>query len=99
MFFEKNLTVADIIKETAAEQRHTTLRIHNRWQEIHKAEYDCSYRLVAKYVRTRKKEIYNQYKNVYLPLRHIPAEAQVDFGQADFLKNKLRIYSCFLQPG
>ena len=73
-----------LLKKPRRKQRHTTLRIHNRLQEMHKAEYDCSYRLVAKYVRARKREIYNQYKNFYLPLRHIPAEAQVDLVKQTF---------------
>ena len=48
--------------------------------------FSCSYRTVAGYVAPKKKEIYGN-KQAYLPLEHIPGEAQVDFGDADFYEN------------
>jgi hypothetical protein len=38
--------------------------------------------LVAEYVSERKKELYSQQNQFYMPLVHIPGEAQVDFGEA-----------------
>ena len=50
-------------------------------------DYDCSYRLVAAYVAEKKKELRLKQREGYLPLKHHPGEAQVDFGYADFYEN------------
>ncbi len=70
-------------------QRHTALRVFKRLGEIF-SDFDCSYRLVALYVAEKKKELYGQQNQFYMPLVHIPGEAQVDFGEADFIENGKR---------
>ena len=77
-------------KRERKKQRHTAMRVYNRLREIHGSGFDCSYRLVAKYVSERKKELYSQQNQFYMPLVHIPGEAQVDFGEADFFENNRR---------
>ncbi|CAM4431565.1 Integrase catalytic domain-containing protein [Paenibacillus alkaliterrae] len=64
-------------------QRHTAQRVYNRLAEHYGEDFTCSYRTVAAYVATRKKNIYGKQAG-YLPLEHIPGEAQVDFGDADY---------------
>jgi transposase len=73
-------------KRARRKQRHTAKRIYDRLVEKYKDDFDCSYRTVAGYVSAKKKEIYGDRK-AYLPLEHIPGEAQVDFGDADFYEN------------
>jgi len=93
----KRLSKLDPFKETITKwleddkkrrnkQRHTAKRIHDRLKEEYKDEYDCSYRLVANYVKRKKKEIYSTEPDFFIPLQHVPGEAQVDFGQADFIE-------------
>lgn len=67
-------------------QRHTAKRIYTRLIELHGETFGCSYRLVAHYVKDKKEQLYGK-KDSYLPLIHIPGEAQVDFGEADFYEN------------
>ena len=71
-------------KKARKKQRHTALRVFNRLDAIYGPEFDCSYRLVAMYVTKKKKALYSQESQFYMPLEHIPGEAQVDFGEADF---------------
>jgi transposase len=73
-------------KRARRKQRHTAKRIYERLAEKYKYDFNCSYRTVAGYVAEKKKEIYGE-KKAYLPLEHIPGEAQVDFGDADFYEN------------
>ena len=73
-------------------QRHTALRVFKRLQEKHGGSFDCSYRLVATYVAQKRKELYGQNKEFYFALEHKPGEAQVDFGEADFLENGVRCH-------
>ena len=54
--------------------------------ETYKDDFNCSYRTVAAYVAMKKKELFSE-KNGFLPLEHVPGEAQVDFGDADFYEN------------
>ncbi|UMZ72532.1 hypothetical protein [Natranaerofaba carboxydovora] len=77
-------------KHERRKQRHTAKRIYNRLKDIYAEEFDCSYRLVAAYVKERKLKIYNGEGDFYLPLQHIPGESQVDFGQADFYERGIR---------
>lgn len=65
-------------------QRHTAQRVYDRLVELHGKDFTCSYRTVAGYVASRKREIYSKTKSASLPLEHIPGEAQVDFGESDF---------------
>jgi len=74
-------------KVTWNKQRHTAKRIFKRLQQECKNDFNCSYRTVAGYVSLKKKEIFGKLNAAYLPLEHIPGEAQVDFGKADFYLN------------
>lgn len=70
-------------KKYHKKQRHTALKVFDRLEEKF-PEFDCSYRLVATYVAEKKKTLYSQESQFYMPLVHIPGEAQVDFGKAAF---------------
>lgn len=74
-------------KKARRKQRHTAKRVYDRLRAQFKDEFNCSYRTVAGYVAVKKKEIFGKEKDGYLPLEHIPGEAQVDFGEADFYLN------------
>jgi len=73
-------------KKAKRKQRHTAKRVYDRLVAKYSKDFDCSYRTVAGYVAEKKKEIFNK-KEGFLPLEHIPGEAQVDFGDADFYEN------------
>jgi len=73
-------------KKHKRKQRHTAKRVYNRLVEEYGEQFDCSYRTVAGYVALKKKELY-QKDTCMIPLEHIPGEAQVDFGHADFYEN------------
>lgn len=75
-------------KQYRKKQRHTARRIFARLAEKYPA-FDCSYRLVASYVAEKKLELYGE-SRFYMPLRHIPGEAQVDFGAAEFYERGTR---------
>lgn len=72
-------------KKAKRKQRHTAKRVYWRLKN-EKEGFNCSYRTVAGYVSKRKKEIFGQ-KAGYLPLEHIPGEAQGDFGDAQYYEN------------
>ena len=67
-------------------QRHTAKRIHRRLKE-EVPGYNCSYRLVAEYVATKKVELRLRKNENYLPLIHKPGEGQADFGKMVFYEN------------
>jgi len=71
-------------------QRHTAKRVYERLKQ-ETEDFNCSYRLVADYVKGKKKQMHldNQDKGK-LPIRHYPGEAQGDFGAADFYENGKR---------
>ena len=73
-------------KKAPRKQRHTAKKVHKRLKNETDG-YDCSYRLVAAYVAEKKKELRLKQKEGYLPLKHLPGEAQADFGCADFYEN------------
>jgi transposase len=73
-------------KRAKRKQRHTARRVYDRLIEKYGDGFDCSYRTVAGYVAMKKKEIFGK-RTGYLPLEHIPGEAQVDFGDAEFYEN------------
>ena len=73
-------------RKAPRKQRHTAKRIYDRLREAH-SEFDASYRLVAEYTSTRKKELNLKKAEGYIPLIHHPGEAQADFGTADFVEN------------
>lgn len=74
-------------KKAKRKQRHTAKRIYNRLLEKYKKNFTCSYRTVAGYVAKSKKEIFGQ-RAGYLPLEHIPGEAQGDFGDAEYYEDE-----------
>lgn len=73
-------------KQARKKQRHTAKQIHKRLLKRYGDEFTCSYKTVANYVSKRRKEIFSS-KDGFLPLQHIPGEAQIDFGAADFYEN------------
>lgn len=73
-------------KKAKRKQRHTAKRVYDRLCEKYPDRFNCSYRTVAGYVAMKKKEVFGK-KEGFLPLEHIPGEAQVDFGDAEFYEN------------
>jgi transposase len=73
-------------KKVWRKQRHTAKRIFQRLGENYPGTFNCSYRTVCLYVAKRKQEMYGMQPG-YLPLEHIPGEAQGDFGDAEFSEN------------
>ena len=67
-------------------QRHTAKRVFRRLKD-ETEDFNCSYRLVALYVKEKKAELRLKKSDGYLPLEHHPGEAQADFGYADFYEN------------
>ena len=67
-------------------QRHTAKRVYKRLKDEADV-FDCSYRLVALYVKQKKEELRLKRTNGYIPLVHHPGEGQADFGTADFYEN------------
>lgn len=63
-------------------QRHTATRIHQRLVDEH--NFEGSRRTVSDYVSKKKKELCQRNKG-YLPIEHIPGEAQLDFGEMTYL--------------
>ncbi len=66
-------------------QRHTAQRVFNRLKELYGEEFNVSDRSIRKYVAQKKKELAGG-TDGYIPLDHPPGEAQVDFGEAQFIK-------------
>ena len=68
-------------------QRHTAKRVYDRLcAEYGQEGFGYSYRTVAGYVATRRREIYQE-AYAALPLEHHCGEAQADFGEADFIEH------------
>jgi transposase len=65
-------------------QRHTAKRIHNRLLSEYAGTYTCSYPLVQRYVKARKRE--REESSGFLELVWSPGEAQADFGEADIIE-------------
>lgn len=72
-------------KSARKKQRHTAQKVFKRLSKKYDDIFDCSYRLVAEYVAQKKRELYSGEHQFFFQLQHIPGEAQVDFGEADFL--------------
>ena len=68
--------ILDADRAVHRKQRHTAWRIFERLRDEH--GYDGGYTIVKQAVR----ELKLSRKEVFLPLRHDPGEAQVDFGYA-----------------
>ena len=76
-------------KSAPRKQRHTAKKVFKRLvKEV--GGFNCSYRLVADYVKARKLELNLMKKEGFIPLIHNPGEAQGDFGAADFYENGTR---------
>ncbi len=76
-------------------QRHTATRVYDRLiREI--PGFNCSYRLVAKYVKFRKEALNLKRNEGFLPLEHHPGEAQADFGSAEFYEHGRLFYGKYL---
>jgi len=73
-------------KRAKRKQRHTAKRVYERLVEKYSESFNCSYRTVAGYFADKKKEIFGKEQG-YLPLEHIPGEAQADFGDAEYFEN------------
>lgn len=76
-------------------QRHTAQRVYTRLKEMYGDEFNVSERAVREYVSKKKKEL-NESTQGYLPLEHIPSEAQADFGEAEFTENGVKITGYYL---
>ena len=77
-------------RKAPRKQRHTAKRVYDRLKG-EAEDFSCSYRLVAEYVRIKKKQLHLDNKDKgKLPLVHHPGEAQGDFGAADFYENGRR---------
>jgi len=72
-------------KKARRKQRHTAKRIYERLREKYQDKFNCSYRTIASYMAMRKKHLLEG--SCFLPLKHIPGEAQADFGEADFYED------------
>ena len=76
-------------------QRHTAKKVFKRLtKEV--PGFDCSYRLVAEYVKYRKEALNLKRSEGFLPLEHHPGEAQADFGSAEFYERGRLIYGKYL---
>lgn len=62
-------------KQMHRKQRHTAKKV---WEELQKVGFTGQYTIVKDAVRALKK----QSKEVFMPLLHLPGEAQMDFGEA-----------------
>lgn len=62
-------------KQLPRRQRHTAKRI---WEQLLAADFSGGYTIVKDAVR----ELKRQGREVFMPLVHVPGEAQMDFGQA-----------------
>jgi transposase len=82
-------------KRSRRKQRHTAWRIYQRLMKEHPETFSCSYRTVAAYVAKSKAEIYKK-QSGYLPLEHLPGEAQGDFGEAEFYEGGQHYYGKYL---
>jgi transposase len=75
-------------KKAKKKQRHTSKRVYDRLRKETetKDRFNCSYESVNKYVRQKKKEIFGERPEGYIPLTHAPGEAQADFGTAEYIE-------------
>ena len=76
-------------KKAPRKQRHTAKRVYKRLKE-EVDDFNCSYRLVAEYVKEKKKEMNMTGVQGNIPLEHAAGEAQADFGAADYYERGLR---------
>lgn len=68
-------------KQQLRKQRHTSKRIFERLKQEH--GYPGGYTVVKDYVREQSL----RQKEMFVPLAHQPGHAQMDFGEADIVRN------------
>ncbi len=85
-------------RRTRKKQRHTARRVFTRLVEQAGPDgFPCSYRTVAAYGAEKKLLLYGgRRKEVRLPLDHPPGEAQVDFGEAEYVEAGARCLGAFV---
>jgi transposase len=85
-------------RRTRKKQRHTARRVFTRLVDQAGQEgFPCSYRTVAAYVAERKRQLYGGRRaDARLPLDHPPGEAQVDFGEAEYVEAGVRASGAFV---
>jgi len=76
-------------RQAPRKQRHTAKKVFDRLKK-EAVGFDCSYKLVTIYVAARKEELHLDKRTGYIPLDHVPGEAQADFGTADFFEDGIR---------
>jgi transposase len=69
--------ILELDKSIHRKQRHSVKRIFERLRDEH--GYLGGYTVVKDYVREQKQ----RRKEMFVPLKHAPGQAQVDFGEAD----------------
>ncbi len=75
--------ILELDKSIHRKQRHSVKRIFERLRDEH--GYLGGYTVVKDYVREQKQ----RRKEMFVPLKHAPGQAQVDFGEADIYVNGL----------
>ena len=79
-------------------QRHTAKRVHHRLLSEYPGEYNCSYPLIQRYLKQKKRE---RRDGGFMELIWPPGEGQGDFGEAD-IEYRLRVrtikYLCLSFP-
>ncbi len=75
-------------KKVSRKQRHTATKVFRRLSKEVEG-FNCSYRLVADYVKAKKQELNLKPKEGFIPLIHEPGESQADFGAAEFYENSM----------
>jgi len=103
---KKGESKLDIFKETINEwleqditsppkQKHTAMKIFKRLKQEFPDSFDAGYRTVCSYTVKTRKEIKYKITNKsagMIPLTHSPGEAQLDFGETQFILNGETIY-------
>ena len=82
-------------KKHPRKQRHTATKVYKRLKK-EVPGFNCSYRLVAEYVKQRRAELNLKRNEGFLPLEHHPGEAQSDFGSAEFYERERLISGKYL---
>lgn len=88
----KNWLIEDL--KAPYKQRHTAKRVYDRLIEEFD-DFDASDRSVRSLVAQLKSELKIQ-EDGYLPLEHMPGEAQADFGEVRFVENSIEYDGYYL---
>ena len=79
-------------KKLPRKQRHTGQRVYTRLYEEYPDELTVSLRTVQKYVAEKKKELWKENSDAFLPLVHPDGEAQGDFGKFAYYDNSGQLH-------